>query len=151
MAVFRDPSTKTWILLYVFFPLMPFLLGTMIRLIVSSGRLLGAAFSASELAICFALLSLFINQNLLRTEGVLDNEDKEEDVKRNALLLLSSAIFFIVLFALIITCDIAVNFHNLEPFKGPLLISQIIVFCATPFILYWTISIQRSFRLRAHL
>ena len=151
MVVFRHPSTKAWIIIYIVFPLIPFMLGGMIRMIISSGGLFWTAFSASELAICFALLSLFINQNLLRTERVLDNKDKKEDVEMAALVFLLSAVFFIVLFAVIITCDVTVYLHEVEMLKRPLQYFQLIVFGLAPFMLSWSISIQRSFRLRANL
>ena len=130
---------------------MPFLLGGVIRLIVSSGGLSWTAFSAAELAICIALLSLFINQNLLRSERLLDNEDIKKDAEMNALALLIVVLIYIVLFAVIITCKVTLDFHSVEMLKGPLLCFQLIVFLLTPFILLWTISLQQSFRLGANI
>ncbi|MBE9595144.1 MAG: hypothetical protein IMF19_16890 [Proteobacteria bacterium] len=123
----------------------------MIRLIISSGRLVWTAFSASELAICFALLSLFINQNLQGIEKVLDNEDKKEEVEFTALIFLIWAGFFLVLFVLILSFDLGVNFLEVEEFKEPLFNSQIIVFVSAPFMLLWAFSTLRSFRLRAKI
>ena len=151
MLFFKQPTTNIWITIYIVVPLLPFLLGGIIRLVISSWNLTWTTFDASELAICFALLCLFINQNLLKNEILLSNSDKEEDIESKALGFLILGIIFIALFIINVLCEATIDFHNVPTLEIPLHTFQLFVFIFTIPTLNFSISVQRSFKLKADI
>ena len=82
MAQFRRPSSKTWLVIYLVLPMTPWVLAGVIRLITTSGSMSWNTFSGSELAICLSLLALLVNQSLLKSERILDSEEKMEEAAK---------------------------------------------------------------------
>lgn len=143
-------QTIVWTVVHVFFPLLPFGLGGIIRLITLN-EISFTVFDASDLAICLALLSLLINQNLLKNPRNLDNEDKKTETEAQALFFLILAVCFLILFTLITCFDAAVIDLQIEKLKSPLHISESISFFSMLPVLLFSVLTQRSFRLRAEL
>lgn len=127
-----------------------FFMGGVIRLL-TVGELSLATFSASDLAICLALLSLFINQSLVGTQRNLDNDDKKEEMIVHALLCIIFAIVFLTLFTLIIVFGASVKDLGIEMLERPLQQCEIITFSFLPVMLKFAFSSQKSFRLEADL
>lgn len=151
VAVSTRPSTKVWFLMHICFPLSPFFLGGLIRLITTSFSLAWTTFSASELAISLGLLCVFINQSLLNTERLLDNADKEEETKGAALFFILFAIVLFGLFALIEGFHTAVTQLAVQALETPLRTFQVIVFFLLPVALASSFHVQRNFQLKAIL
>lgn len=151
----RPPTSKVWIVINVILPLVPFLLGGMIRFVTTSLRLSWSTFSASEMAICLGLLSLFLNQSLVRSDRVLDNKDKQRDVATEAAIYLVLGVIFIALFALITAYGCIISELNLSTevaaLERPLRNFELIVFAMAPFMIAFSIQTQRSYRLKASL
>lgn len=142
--------TRTWLIIYIVFPMMPFLLGGGIRL-MTLNNLSWTTFSASDLAICLALLSLFVNQSLARSARLLDNEDKKAETELQALVFLGLAFIFLIFFALIVSFGAEVYDLKLDMLKNSLRICEIITFASLLPILSFSIKTQQSFRLRANI
>lgn len=151
MPVSRHPSTRAWVIIHVGFPMMPFLLGGLIRLVTTSCRLSWTTFSASELAICLALLAVFINQSLIRSERLLDSEDKKAEAEAQAALFLFLAVVFTALFAVVTGFGVAVRELHVEALRAGLHTFEIVVFAAMPLILMLSVLTQQSFRLKANI
>lgn len=147
MAFLRQPSTKNWVIVYIVFPLIPFLLGSLIRLITLSGRIYWDTFNASELSICLALAAMLINQCLLRSGRLLNSEEKQEDAAGEAMLYLFFGIIFIALFSVMVAFSICVNNLQVEELEIPLRGFQILIWILMPVIIWYIIKTQKSFRL----
>lgn len=141
-------STVTWLFVHIVFPLAPFALAGAARLIVTRS-LSWDTFSASELAISLALLTLLLHQCLLRSERRLDSEEKREEVAAWAYVLAGVSVFFIVLFVLNVVFDTQVNKLLEEQHEPSLRISEAVVFLLFPFAVYLAVLVQRTFHLKA--
>jgi hypothetical protein len=106
-------------------------------------------FSASELAISLALLTLLLHQSLLGTQRILDSEDKKQEVAAWAYGLLGFSAFLIALFAANVVFDTQVNKLLDGDYEGQLRISQATVFLLAPFPVVAGIVAQRVFHLKA--
>jgi len=151
----RRPTTKKWILVNVILPLIPFIVGGTIRLIITSLQPSWNTFSASEMAICLALLSFFVNQSLVRTERILDNKDKQSDIETETMMYLVFGCVFLVLFtaitalsSIIFDLDLGIGAEKLVM---PLHIFEVLVFASAPFLVAFSIQTQRSYRLKASI
>ncbi len=153
MVIFKHPSTKVWIMIYIILPLTPFLLGGIIRLVISGWDLNLDTFNASELSIGFTLLCLFINQDLKKfeMEMPLRNEDKINEVKWKAWGFLIFCFIFMALFIINISIEAVIQFHKVITLEKSLHNFQLFVFLLAIFIAYWSISVQQSFKLKANI
>lgn len=133
--------------------MIPFLFVLIIRFILALtiGGIGWNTFSASECSICLTLLCLFINQSILRTERLLDNEDKKAEAEEKATHFLLLACFALLLFV-IISClsEISINPSYVEIGKS-LHVFEILVFIFMPLVIWYTINIQKAYRLRSSL
>jgi len=103
------PPTKTWILVHVIFPMLPFIIEGFVRLLILGISL--DTFSCSTLAASIGLLCLFVNQNLLaRSNPDFPNDahDEQDNLKHVANLLLLFGLISFVLFVIVVflTADI---------------------------------------------
>ncbi len=140
-------SSKAWILVHIMFPLSPFLIGGILRLLISTPSI--DTFSATELAMSLGLLSLFVHQNLVNGKHLLNVGDRENDIRVAATLFTMWAIGFFVLFGCISTLKAIMSNSDAKSFEPALRNVQIFVFCIAPFLIRTTCRTQRSFKLRA--
>ena len=141
----------TWTVVHVYFPLVPFGLGGLLRL-VTSLDLSWNTFSASDLAICLGLLSLLVSQSLLKAEPhILDDEDKREEAKKQVYLFLFYAVVLIVFFAVTTVFDSLVTDRGYRELNISLRIFQGLTFATLLFMLWVTRRTQQSFRLSGAL
>ena len=150
MVIFKHPATNIWILIYILFPLSPFLLGGVIRLVLSRDPT-WTTFNASDLAISFALLCLFINQSLLKNEILLPNDDKVEDVELKAYYFLTFSGIFFFLFISNVFCDSIIKYYYMEELETSFHIFQIFVFILSVPAFIMSIKVQQTFKLRAYI
>lgn len=151
MVFFKRPSTKNWLIIYIVFPLTPFVIGSFIRLITLSGNIDWNTFSASDLSICLALAAILINQSLLRTARVLDDADKREEVAVVATLYLILGFIFITIFSLTVAFNLCVTNLTIEKLSNPLHVFQISAWVLMPIIVWYSIRIQKSFKLKTSI
>jgi hypothetical protein len=156
-AVADKHQRIVWQIVNVVLPMMPFFLGGGIRLI-STQNLDLATFNASDLAICLALLSLSMCQNILNSERVLDNKDKKDEAKSYALIFLLIGIVFLVLFTVIEIYTSSINdplmSRNdflISRFTTSLECCKIVTFASTPLVLMFSNKAQKTFRLRSDI
>ncbi len=140
-------SSKAWILVHIIFPLSPFFLGGILRLLISTPSI--DTFSATELAMSLGLLSLFVHQNLVNGKHPLNVGAREDDIKSSATGFIIWAIAFFVFFGAISTLRAVTSNSNAKTLESALRNVQIFVFCIAPFLIIVTCQTQRSFKLRA--
>lgn len=149
--------SRTWQIMYIVFPMLPFLLSGGIKIITLLHNLsLTLVFylfstSASDLAICLALLSLFISQSLAKSERILDNEDKKAETQKQILIFLVFAIISLILFTLIVLFSTMVNYLQDEHAQLSLYCCGILTFVLMIIVINLSIKTQQSFRLRANI
>ena len=151
MTLAARSSATNWCLVHIGIPILPFLLGSAIRVGVACGQLSWKAFSSSDLAICLALLSLLMNQSLLRSERILDNEDKKEEVEGRATFFLILAMVLIALFSVIVALDSVIENYAIRALEPPLRIFEIATYLLMPTMLYLSIQTQRSYKLKVNM
>lgn len=136
---------------HVFFPLLPFALGGLLRL-VTALNVSWSTFSAPDLAICLALLSLLVSQSLLRKEpDILEDEDKKDEAKRQVYLFLGYGVSLIVLFAVTTVFESLVGDSKHADLNTSLHIFQGMTFAALLFMMWISRRTQQSFRLSGTL
>jgi hypothetical protein len=150
-AATKRPSTMTWLGVHVFYPLLPFLLEGLIRLIVTNYKFSYGTFRSSTLSMSLGLLCLFVNQSLLTYERPLNDPTEQESLRGTAKFFLMLAIVSFSFYALLITLKALVErssspdllriMHSFE--------SLVFVGCSVPVVS--AIFAQRSFKLRASL
>lgn len=144
---FRHQSIN-WHIVYIILPMTPFVLGGIIRYINTQNLCL-ATFSASDLAICLTLLSLSVNQSIIRAERLLNNPDKEDEAATHASIFLIFAILSLVLFTATIFYTSSIDDLRLDKFENSLVISQYATYALLPPIFILSGMAQQTFRLRA--
>lgn len=142
------PSTRAWVVVHLLLPLLPFLMGALVRFL-SCLAVSWAAFDASELALSLCFISVFVRQSLLESEILLANRDKEDEVAESATLCLGATLIFFTLFGVVEAFSILVNDRQVRELRSPLAAFQILVFMLGPPSLLLFAGIQKSFKLRA--
>jgi hypothetical protein len=98
----KKPSTLTWFIINVFYPLLPFFLEGIIRLTVEDFRLDFDTFSGSTLSISLGLLCLFVNQSLLTDERPLSDASERDSIRTAATFFSSFAVASFAFFAVLV-------------------------------------------------
>ena len=139
-------TEKTWTILHIVFPLLPFVGGGGIRLVMAKGRIGWGTFSAADLSICLVLLGLLVHQSLLRQERLLESYDKTAEIEAKALVFLLQALGYLILFGVIVvlSCVDARYSTQLHAFET-------IAFITSLYTLKDCLATQRSFKLKASL
>jgi len=149
MSSIKQPSTRSWVLIHIIFPMLPFLIEGIIRFIVLDFSMNLHTFNSSTLSASIGLLCLFINQNLLaRSPPLLDSDGYEQDsIYGTATLFLTFAIISFVFFTIIVLLTAIVEKY---PMQTALHTFEWIVFLLLPIpIIYVAVRTQRNFKLRA--
>nr|VFK30295.1 MAG: hypothetical protein BECKMB1821G_GA0114241_106211 [Candidatus Kentron sp. MB] len=148
MSTRSHPSSFAWFMSYVVFPLVPFFLKGIIRIIVFGMLDLGT-FRSSTLAMSMGILCLFVNRSLISHEAIIhDNTGKMVGIIHIFSWL---AIFFFVFFGIVVFSSALMertDFSNVKIIEIKHALDIIILSGAlVPVSLsLWT---QRSFNLRA--
>jgi len=141
----ESPSTKTWFLVHVFFPMLPFIIEFILRLFIL-GLSLDIFSSFSTLAASIGLLCLFINQNLLAHSIPLSDNDEQDELANVAIIFLILGIFNFFFFIILVGFTI-----NPEPDipKVRFFIFYFVIFIGAFFAIRQAYMTQRRFKLRA--
>jgi len=92
-----------------------------------------------------------MNQSLLRSERILDNEDKKEEVEGRATFFLILAMVLIALFSVIVALDSVIENYAIRALEPPLRIFEIATYLLMPTMLYLSIQTQRSYKLKVNM
>ncbi|HDM8062606.1 hypothetical protein [Vibrio parahaemolyticus] len=147
----RRPSSTTWLVTYVFFPLVPFLLEGGIRCVVYGLEINWSTFSSSTLAMSMALQCLFVLNCLSSHEFTIPSEEENERKKTTELVFSILAIIGFVVFGIIVALNAFYEVTNVEHAKLVRAIFDKFVFVGTVLPMIYTVWAQRSFKLRTVL
>ena len=95
-------SSQTWIIVHIFFPLIPFFLAGSIRYIVKGYKIDFDTFSTSTLAISIGLLCMLVNQSLLASNRPLIDKEELESIHGTATMFFILAIIVFALFGILV-------------------------------------------------
>jgi len=144
----KQPSTGTWILIHIIFPLLPFLIEGFIRFILFDLSMTLHTFNSATLAASIGLLCLFINQNLLAHNIPLPDEEEQSRIYGTATLFLTFAVISFILFTIIVLLVAIGEKHGDLLQQAQYTFESIVfIFCLLP--IATAIKTQRSFKLRA--
>ena len=147
-------SSKTWFIVHVAFPLVPFFLGGFIR-----AGLVGFdftsfslnTFSAPTLAMSIGLLSLFVNQSIHNSTRSLDDEEEIETLHGKATLFLIYAICSFTIFGVLVLLMSVGDLTNLPRLQKGLSSFQVFVFFASLIPIWFSIAAQKAYKLRSSI
>jgi len=144
----NKPSSVSWFLIHVFFPLLPFLVEGTIRFLMLERSFNLHTFSSTTLATSITLLCLFLNQHLLAHNISLPDEYERSQLHGSATWFLICALISVILFVVIVLLT-AVNEKHNALYQTEMYICEYVVFtfCVIPIIT--AILTQRSYKLRA--
>jgi hypothetical protein len=143
----KQPSSFSWILIHVIFPMLPFLIEGIIRFIILDFSMNLQTFNSTTLAASIGLLCLFINQNLLAHNIPLPDDYEQSKIYGTATLFLTYAIISFILFAIIVLLEAIGEKHNILKEARSIFESMVFIFFLLPIVT--AIRTQRYFNLRA--
>lgn len=157
MNVFKSirqlPPLEGFIVLHLILPLVPFFLGALMRTI-SYPMMRWNILDASELSLSMGLVTVFVAQNLWTTAlpaSPIMNDDKKEELEKEAHKSIIYSICFICLFAAVEIFNTIVNDRQDTDYEPSLHLAQICIFLLTGFAIRYIVRTQRSYKLKARL
>ncbi len=150
----RFTPEHKWIILNIGIPFTPFVIGGLLRLLVTQQLSWNNTFEGSEIAICLALLSFFVAQSLHRCKKPkLDNKDKQGERRNATALYYFLGAVFLAIFVIIViftTLNKDVSF-TASHFGTQIQIMQGITFVSFPFMAIVASRTQRNYHLESSL
>lgn len=145
----RKPSTTTWLMIHIGFPMLPFLLEATIRFLATEYTFSFKTFNSSTLAISIGLLCVFVNQSLLTHQRALNDAEEQETIAGTATLFISFAITSFAFFGIIVLLHTLTEAGRGGDLTAVARAFERVVFVGwvIPFVV--AIRAQRSFKLRA--
>jgi hypothetical protein len=144
------PSTWAWVSIHLVFPLFPFVLEGLIRLVVNDGFSFDT-FRAPTLAMSMGLISIFVHQSLRGSLPQLADETEAESISATSTAFLIMAIVFFVLFGLLVLLHALVNDRAMTALITLFRVFQLTTFAGWVVPVVTAVVAQRSFKLRASL
>lgn len=153
VSMFRRSSrTKFWISVHVILPLLPFILEAVIRIVVIisvKGENVLNAFNWATYAMSVGFLCMFVFQSLATHDPLLGDDEVEQEIRNWEVVFLMLAITTFVLFGVIVYTETA-NFYSPNSIlKSSSNIFKCIVVFESFYIYIVTLSVQKSFKLKA--
>lgn len=150
-------TSKTWFIVHVLYPLVPFLIEGFIRAVMEvfstnnlSLETIIETFSASTLAMSIGLLSLFVNQSLHNTMRPLTDEEELEQMRGTAILFLIYAIFSFSIFGILVLLSVE-GLSSIPKLETGLKVFQVAVFILAPLPVWFSVSAQKAYKLKASI
>lgn len=129
----------------IFLPMVPFLIGFFIRLLLSMNLWQSATYSASDLSIILALLSLSISHTLLKNCRALENEDRSAETEFWAHAFHVFFMTFLVFFIIIVICSTLTSVNQSDLLEKPMYFCAGLTYVLTFIVLIISEVAQRSF------
>lgn len=151
MTQSRTPSTISWIISHLGYPLLPAFLEAIIRYISLERALNFDTMNAATLAMSVGLVAMFVNQSIRSDEGALADA-AENDVRNGSCTFFTTlGVIFFVLFGVIVLLQALVVDREIGSLRGVLQGFQALVFFGATIPLAAAIAAQRTYKLRASL
>lgn len=148
----RYSATANWIGVHLVYPLTPVVIEGGIRWLASDKTLTYDTFSASTLALSVALLSMFVNQSVVRSGNAVLADKAEDDTRQMiCMLFILLALGFFGLFMLLVLLYTLVNDRHQAALTTVHQSFQAFVFMFSVVPVVFAVATQRGLKLRASL
>lgn len=151
MTTERKPSSFTWFMVHIAFPLVPFVIEGVIRYLVFNATMTWNTFSSPTLAMSCGLLCLFVSQSLLAHKRIIPSEEETERMIGTAHAFSGLAIASFVFFGAVVLLSALIEKSNptsIAPIKSAF---NAAIFIGASLPILFSIYAQRSFKLRTAL
>lgn len=145
----KKPSTLTWLIIHILFPLSPFFIEGVIRFIVYNNVLSLTTFSTSTLAISSGLICLFVSQSLFSYKSIIPLDDEQERAIGTAHFFNILGIVFFVAFGILVLLTALNEPAPLERIKNIKSTFDWVVLFGSSVPVVSSFFTQRSYKLRA--
>ena len=144
----KRPSSIIWFIIHIFFPLVPFFVEGLIRILVYDCSISWQFFNSATLAMSIGLLCLFVNQNLISHHRVILSQEESTVIVGIAHLFSAMAIISFVFFGVIVLLSALIEKANPQGVNMIKLSCDKVVFIGSIIPLTVSIIAQISFKLR---
>lgn len=151
MSTSDHPSSFAWFMVHVIFPLAPFLIEGVIRIIVFDNSVNCSTFSSSTLAMSVGLLCLFVSQSLVTHRRIIPSQEETESMIGFAHLFSCLAIFYFVFFGVVVLLAALVDKYSTIGLLTIKSTFDVVILIGASVPIFISLFAQRSFKLRTSL
>lgn len=147
----NQPSSKTWIIVHILFPLIPFFLAGLIRCVVKGFQIDFNTFSTSTLMMSIGLLCMLVNQSLLASNRALNNLEELESIHCTATIFFIFSIIGFVFFGILVAFEALFELISRPEVEDAELGFGLLAFILSVIAIVLAIRAQRCYKLRASI
>lgn len=151
MSTSNHPSSFAWFIVHVIFPLSPFFIEGVIRIVVFDNSVNWTTFSSSTLAMSVGLLCLFVSQSLVTHRRIIPSQEETEKMVGFAHMFSCFAIFCFVFFGAIILLSALIEKSNPNGVATIKSTFDVIILIGASVPVIISLFAQKSFKLRTSL
>ncbi len=145
----KRPSSRTWIIVHVVFPLIPFFLAGSIKFVVKGYEIDYSTFGASTLAMSIGLLCVLVNQSLLTTKLPLMNSEEYENIRGTATMFFILAIAAFAYFGILVAFGALIELKSIPEVEKARRGFEILTFILSGIPIFCAIKTQKCYKLKA--
>jgi len=147
----KRPSSQTWIIVHILFPLIPFFLAGFIRYIVKDYQINFDTFSTSTLAMSIGLICMLVNQSLLAANRPLTDSEELESIHGTATMFFILAIIGFAFFGILVAFRALFELNSMPEIKNAECGIGYLTGILSLITILWAIRAQRCYKLRARI
>lgn len=147
----KRPSSQTWIIVHILFPLIPFFLAGLIRYVVKGYQISFDTFSTSTLMMSIGLLCMLVNQSLLASNRSLTDKEELESIHGTATIFFIFSISGFVLFGILVAFGALLELKSMPEVKEAEWGFGLFASMLSLIAIVWAIKAQRCYKLRASI
>lgn len=147
----RQPSSLAWLMVHVVFPLVPFLIEGLVRLLASGNSISWNTFSSATLAMSVGLLCMFVSQSLITHRPAIPSDEESERLIGAAHAFSSIAIFCFVFFGIVVLLSAIADSITSMVITNIKTTFDAFILVGSIFPIIFTLLAQKSFKLSTSL
>lgn len=147
----RKPSSSAWFMVHIGFPLVPFFIEGIIRIIVFDNSISWTTFSSPTLAMSSGLLCLFVSQSLVTHKRIIPSEEETERMVGTAHVFSSLAIVSFVFFGAVVLLSALIEKFNTSGVSEIKFGFDVFILIGASIPILFSLYAQKSFKLRTAL
>ncbi|RRC98491.1 hypothetical protein [Amphritea balenae] len=143
----KTPSSWAWMVVHILFPLCPFFVEGLIRVVAFDNTVSQTTFNSATLAMSIGLLCLYVSQSLIKHKLIIPGSDGSDSLAGAASSFSIIAVFSFCTFAVIVMLSALIEDESSMKLIGIKSTVDYFVFSIAIFPVISTIYAQRSFKL----
>lgn len=147
----KRPSSQTWIIVHILFPLIPFFLAGFIRYIVKGYQFDFDTFSTSTLMMSIGLICMLVNQSLLSSNRPLNDSEELENIHGTATIFFIFSIIGFGLFGILVAFGALLELKSMPEVENAELGFGLFASILSVIAIVWAIKAQRCYKLKASI